>query len=80
MLHVEQARRVDQALHVVGEAEHRGAVRRLVAANALEDAGAVVQAVRADVDAGIRPVHQLAVHPDLLGLLHGLLLVVSACA
>ena len=50
----------------------------LVGADALEDPGAVVQAVRADVDRRVRPVHELAVHPDLLGLVHvGRLLAVG---
>ena len=53
---------------MVGEAEDRRALGRLVAADALEDAGAVVEAVRADVDLASRPVDELAVHPDLLGL------------
>ena len=59
-----------QALHVIAEAEHRRALRRVVAADALEDARAVVQAVDADVDLRVGPVDELAVHPDLLGLLH----------
>ena len=42
----------------------------LVAADALEDAGAVVETVDADVNRRVRPVDELAVHPDLLGLLH----------
>ena len=46
----------------------------LVAADAFEDAGPVVEAVRADVDLRVVPVHQLAVHPDLLGGLHRWLL------
>ena len=46
------------------------ALGRLVAADPLEDAGAVVQAVCADVHLGIRPVDELAVHPDRLGLSH----------
>ena len=47
-----------------------GALVGLVAADALEDARAVVQPVRADVDRRIGPVDELAVHPDLLGLAH----------
>ncbi len=69
-LHVEEARRVLQALHVVAEAEDGRALWRVVAADALEDARAVVQAVNADMDLGVGPVDELAVHPDLLGLLH----------
>ena len=56
---------------MIRETEHRGAFRRLVRANTLEDTGAIVQAVRADVDLGVGPVDELAVHPDLLEFLHG---------
>ena len=47
-----------------------GPLRRVVAADAFEDAGAVVEAVHAHVDARVVPVDELAVHPDLLGGLH----------
>ena len=43
------------------------------AADALEDAGAVVETVDADVNGRVRPVDELAVHPDLRGLLHHVL-------
>ena len=43
-------------------------VGALVAADALEDAEAVVQRVRQDVDLGLVPGDELAVHPDLLDL------------
>ena len=55
---------------MVGEAEDGRAGLGLVAADAFEDPGAVVEAVRADVDLGVGPVDELAVHPDLFGLLH----------
>ena len=55
---------------MVGEPEDGRPLRRVVAADALEHAGAVVEAVRADVDARVVPVDELAVHPDLLGGLH----------
>ncbi len=42
-----------------------GAVDRVVGAHALEGAAAVVQRVRQDVDLGVAPVDELAVHPDL---------------
>src|SRR5581483_7624836 len=69
-IHVEELRRVLEAREVLAQAEHRRAVRRLVGANPLEDARAVVQAVRADVDRRVGPVDELPVHPDLRGLLH----------
>ena len=68
--HVEQLGRRLQTLEVVAQAEDRRPALGRVAADALEDAGAVVEAVARDVDLGVRPVHELAVHPDLLGLLH----------
>ena len=52
-----------------------GPLRRVVAADALEDAGAVVEAVRAHVYASVVPVDQLAVHPDLVRGLHVRLLL-----
>ena len=64
------ARRVVQALHVVGQAEDGRPLRRVVAADALEHARAVVQSVSPHVDARVVPVDELAVHPDLLGCLH----------
>ena len=63
--------RVLEPLQVVGQPEDGRAVVGLVAADALEDARAVVEPVRADVDLRVGPVDELAVHPDLLGLLHG---------
>ncbi len=55
---------------VLLEAKDGRAALGVVAADALEDSRAVMQAVGADVDPGVRPVHELPVHPDLLGLLH----------
>src|SRR6185295_9157172 len=69
-LHVEQSCGVVQALQVIVQPEAGGALRGLVAADAFEHTRSVVQAVDADVDLGVGPVDELAVHPDLLGLLH----------
>ncbi len=69
-LHVEELRRVVEALKVLVQAEDRRPFRCLVAADPFEDAGAVVQPVHADVDLRVGPVDELAVHPDLFGLLH----------
>ena len=44
----------------------RRPARGLVRPDALEDAAAVVQRVGEHVDLGVVPVHQLAVHPDLV--------------
>src|SRR5581483_2811148 len=68
--HVDQSRRGLQPLQVLAQAEHGRTRAGRVAADALEHAGAVVEPVRADVDAGVGPVDELAVEPDLLGLLH----------
>ena len=46
------------------QAEPRGV---LVAARAFEDAAAVVHDVRGDVNLGVRPVDERAVHPDFAG-------------
>src|SRR5918996_1284570 len=69
-LHVQEPCRVVEAHEVVGEAEYRRPVVGLVAADPLEDAGAVMEPVSGDVNLGVGPVHELAVHPDLLGLAH----------
>ena len=59
-----------QALVVLPVAEDRGAGIGGVRADALEDAGAVVQAMTQDVDVGVVPRDELTVHPDVVGLLH----------
>src|ERR1019366_8554842 len=48
-----------------------GAEVGLVATDALEYPGAVVQAVRQDVDLGVLPGDEISVHPDEVGGLHG---------
>jgi hypothetical protein len=55
---------------MVGEPEDRRPGIGLVAANPLEHAGAVVEPVRTDMDLGVVPVDELAVHPDFLGGSH----------
>ncbi len=62
--HAVDLRRVVQAGRVRVEPEAGGALRRAVAARALEHAAPVVNHVRADVDRGIGPVHERPVHPD----------------
>ena len=58
---------VEQAAGVVIEPEdRRPVVFRDVAADTLEETGAVVQRVREDVNLRVREVDELAVHPDLL--------------
>ena len=59
-----------EAPQVVHQAEDGRAAIGGVGANALEDAGAVVHRVAEDVHLGVCPGHELAVHPDLLGLVH----------
>ena len=69
-IHVEELRGGLETPEVIAQPEDGGAPLGCVAADALEDAGAVVETVARDVDSSVRPVHELAVHPDLLGLLH----------
>ena len=69
-IHVEDPRRVLESHEMLVEAEDRRPLLRVVAADALEYAGAVVEPVRRDVDLRVRPVDELSVHPDLLGRLH----------
>ena len=56
-----------QSSHVGVEPEAGRALKRVVAPRAFEDCAAVVNDVGRDVDLGICPVHELAVHPDLAG-------------
>ena len=60
---------IEQALHVFVGAENRRAAGQLVAANAFKDRRAVVDDVRHHVDGRVVPVDELAVVPDLVGLL-----------
>ena len=63
--------RVNQALHVLGQAEDGRALRLGVAADAFKDAGAVVNDVAHHVDGGLLPGNQVAVVPDFRGGLDG---------
>src|SRR3546814_1987037 len=64
------ARRGEQAPVVVGQAEDRRAVGRVVAADALEHRRTVVQCVRHDVGGRLGPWLDGAVVPDPFGVLH----------
>src|SRR5665647_2870846 len=64
---------------MLAEAEHGRAFDGLVAADAFEDARAVVERVREDVDLGLAPGHKRAVHPDLLHLFDGHRSSLPAC-
>ena len=68
--HVVELGRLEEAVEMIGVAEDGRADLGVVAAHALEDAGAVVQAVREYVDLRVLPVDELAVHPDEVRLLH----------
>jgi hypothetical protein len=57
-----------QTLHVLGQAKDGGTVGGLVAADALEDAGTVVQGVREHMDLRRVPIDERPVHPDLVDL------------
>ena len=69
--HVVQLGRAEQALDVLGVAEHRRPELGVVAAHAVEHPGAVVQPVRQDVDLGVVPCDEFAVHPYEFGRVHG---------
>jgi hypothetical protein len=70
-LHHADVARVQQAPHVILEAEHRRAtVRKLVGPDPLERAEAVVEGMGEDVNLGVVPVHELPIHPDRLQLVH----------
>ena len=62
--------RIGEATHVVLKAEYLRAFGGRVAADSLEDARAVVQPVREDVDVRLVPGDELSVLPDELSLLH----------
>ena len=68
--HVVELRRAQQALDVVGPAEDRRTELGLVATHAVEHARAVVQPVREDVDLGVLPGDEIAVHPNEIGWVH----------
>ena len=59
--------RIVQPPHVFGASEYRRPGGGGVAPDAFENAAAVVQNVRHDVNRGIGPRNQLAIVPDLLG-------------
>jgi hypothetical protein len=69
-VHVEQLCGVLEPLEVLPQPEDCGSVGSLVAPDALEDAGPVVQPVYADVHFRVGPIHELAVHPDRVRLTH----------
>jgi hypothetical protein len=54
------------AAHVGVETKNRRTVRRVVRAHSLEDARAVVQPVRGDVNLRVVPGYQLAIHPNAI--------------
>jgi hypothetical protein len=74
-VHVVQRGGLEQPVDVLLVAEHRGALGLgVVAADALEDPGAVVQPVGEHVDLRVLPRDELAVHPDEVRCVHACLL------
>src|SRR5580693_4696227 len=67
-LHAVDVGGIQEALHVLFEAENAGTLLRFVAADAFEDGGAVADHVRENVNFGVVPVDELAVVPDLFSL------------
>ena len=53
-----------EAAHMLLEPEHRGTIRRGVAANAFEHARAVVNDVADDMNGRVFPIHELSIAPD----------------
>src|SRR5690606_22143422 len=66
-LHAVDAGRVEEPPDMGVDPEAGRPPPRLVAARALEDAAAVMYDVGGDVDGGLRPVDERAIHPDLAG-------------
>jgi hypothetical protein len=64
-VHLEDVHRTEEPVNVLFQAEDRGTRVRLVAADALEDAGAVMQGVREHMHLRVVPGNELPVHPDL---------------
>src|SRR5262249_15208590 len=64
-LHAVNARGIDQALHVLAEAENRGTPLGVVAADAFEDRGAVADNVGKDVKGSVVPLDPISVVPNL---------------
>ena len=65
------ARGVEQALHVFRRAKNGRTGGQRVATNSFKHRRAVVHHVRHDVEGGVVPGNELAVMPDLVGLLNG---------
>src|SRR5262249_33178898 len=65
VLHPVNLAGVDQPDEMFIEPEAGGALRRRVAARALEDAAAVMDDVRRDVNRRVLPFDEPAIHPDL---------------
>ena len=61
---------IDQPLHMLREAKHGRSATRLIAANALENARAIIDDVRHHMDAGVVPINELAILPNLRRDLH----------
>jgi hypothetical protein len=71
-LHLEDVRRVEQAVGMLFETEYGGAVFGPVGADPFEDAHAIVQGVRQHVRCRLAPGDQLAVVPDeAVAIRHG---------
>src|SRR5690606_15475383 len=64
--HTIDFRRIQEALHMIGQPEDFWPLRSLVHTYALEHRGSVMQGVRQDVNRGLLPRNHPAVHPDQL--------------
>src|SRR6202012_4503381 len=61
------ARGIEEPADVVGQAEHHRPLGRVVDPDALENRGAVVEAVAHHMHLGVAPGLDLAIHPDVFG-------------
>src|SRR5439155_10266383 len=68
-LHHRNMRRPEQPINVLGEAKDGGPFATLITADAFERGQPVVEGMSQDMHRGIRPVDELAVHPDFFAWL-----------
>ena len=68
-LHHRNVRRPEQPVNVLGEAKDGGSFATLITADSLERGQPVVKRMGQDMHRGVRPIDELAVHPDLFAWL-----------
>jgi hypothetical protein len=63
--------RIKKALQVAIEQPHRWPADRIIGADALEDAGAIMEGMAHHVNLGFVPGDELAIEPDLVRFVNG---------